>query len=151
MIPQRLLYAVVLCVVLTGVTLIGAAGYEPAAGLPTPESATPEMETTIPYRPLTGPPVVAIQPGHWQIQNLPEEHAQRRTNIGAVYQGVREVDIALAVTAALQPLQNIQPIGREGEWYEIRIRTPALSGWVHQSEVARRQELSPLPSIYRHQ
>ncbi|AFG38656.1 N-acetylmuramoyl-L-alanine amidase [Spirochaeta africana] len=47
---------------------------------------------------------MAIQPGHWQIEELPDEHAHRRTNIGAVYQGVREVDIALAVTAALQDL-----------------------------------------------
>jgi N-acetylmuramoyl-L-alanine amidase len=50
---------------------------------------------------LEGPWVVAIQPGHWKIDELPEEHARRRGNIGGVSGGVREVDINVAVAGEL--------------------------------------------------
>jgi len=54
--------------------------------------------------PLEGPIVVAVQPGHWKIDELPAEHARRNRGIGAVYAGVRELDINLAVVDALVPM-----------------------------------------------
>ena len=67
---------------------------------------TPEPETVAGPQivPLQGPWVVAIQPGHWRIDELPDEHARRRGNVGASHRGVREVDINVAVTEALVPL-----------------------------------------------
>ncbi len=62
----------------------------------------PEPEPRI--LPLEGPWVVAIQPGHWKIDELPAEHAHRRANFGASFRGVREVDVNIAVTEALVPL-----------------------------------------------
>ncbi len=57
-----------------------------------------------PVQPLEGPWVVAIQPGHWEVDQLPAEHARRRGNIGASHLGVREVEVNVAVTRALVPL-----------------------------------------------
>ena len=54
--------------------------------------------------PLEGPPVVALQPGHWRIDELPSEHAGRNRGTGAVYAGVRELDINLAVVDAIVPM-----------------------------------------------
>jgi N-acetylmuramoyl-L-alanine amidase len=54
--------------------------------------------------PLTGPITVALQPGHWKIDELPAEHARRNRTIGAIHKGIRELDINLAVVDALVPL-----------------------------------------------
>ena len=54
--------------------------------------------------PLEGPWVVAVQPGHWEVDQLPAEHARRRGNVGAAHRGVREIDVNLAVTRALVPM-----------------------------------------------
>ena len=54
-------------------------------------------------KPLEGPWVVAIQPGHWKISELPDEQAHRRGSTGAAYGSVREADINRAVTDALIP------------------------------------------------
>ena len=54
--------------------------------------------------PLEGPRVVALQPGHWKIDELPPEHDGRDRGIGAVYGAVRELDINLAVVDALVPM-----------------------------------------------
>ena len=60
-----------------------------------------EAESAV--KPLEGPWVVAIQPGHWKIDELPDEQAHRRGSTGAVYGSVREADINRAVTDALIP------------------------------------------------
>lgn len=65
------------------------------------ESPTPERDPIIP---LEGPRVVALQPGHWKIDELPPEHDGRDRGIGAVYGAVRELDINLAVVDALVPM-----------------------------------------------
>ncbi len=52
-------------------------------------------------QPLTGPWVVAVQPGHWQVAELPDELYRLRTSTGAEYGSVREVDINRAVADAL--------------------------------------------------
>lgn len=54
-----------------------------------------------PIQPLTGPWVVAIQPGHWQVAQLPDELYRLRTSTGAEWGKVREVDINRAVADAL--------------------------------------------------
>lgn len=54
--------------------------------------------------PLDGPYVVAVQPGHWKIDELPAELTRRERSIGAVHAGVRELDINLAVVEQLVPL-----------------------------------------------
>jgi N-acetylmuramoyl-L-alanine amidase len=54
--------------------------------------------------PLDGPYIVAVQPGHWKIDELPPEQTRRERSIGAVYAGVRELDINLAVVDELVPL-----------------------------------------------
>jgi len=54
--------------------------------------------------PLDGPYVVAVQPGHWKIDELPPEQSRRDRGIGAVYAGVRELDINLAVAEKLTPM-----------------------------------------------
>ena len=64
-------------------------------------NAVPERAAEQEITALEGPWVVAIQPGHWKIEELPEEHARRRGNIGGVYGGVREVDINVAVAGEL--------------------------------------------------
>ncbi len=47
--------------------------------------------------------MVAIQPGHWKIEELPDKQAHRRGSTGAAYGTVREADINRAVTEALIP------------------------------------------------
>jgi N-acetylmuramoyl-L-alanine amidase len=54
--------------------------------------------------PLEGPITVALQPGHWKIDELPAEQTRRKRGIGAVHAGVRELDINLAVVDALVPM-----------------------------------------------
>ena len=56
---------------------------------------------TTAVQPLHGPWVVAVQPGHWEIAQLPPELARLRDNTGAVFGSVREVDINKAVADAL--------------------------------------------------
>jgi len=55
-------------------------------------------------QPLTGPWVVAVQPGHWEVAALPDELYRLRTSTGAQYGSVREVDINRSVAAALVPM-----------------------------------------------
>ncbi len=58
----------------------------------------PELQ---PIEPLTGPFVVAVQAGHWEEAELPDELGRLRSSTGAESQGVREVDVNLAVARAL--------------------------------------------------
>ena len=67
--------------------------------LPAAAGAQPKQATAI--RPLSGPWVVAVQPGHWQIAELPQELWRLRTNTGAQWGDVREVDINRAVSSDL--------------------------------------------------
>ena len=81
-----------------------------AGALPESMETGPMLEQAVDEEitPLEGPWVVAIQPGHWKIDELPEEHARRRGNIGAVHAGVREVDINVAVAAELVRLVDAE-------------------------------------------
>ena len=64
-----------------------------AAPNPVPEEA--------PIPPLSGPPTIAIQAGHWQASELPDELAKLRSSTGASYGKLREVDINRAVSDSL--------------------------------------------------
>ncbi|MFQ3620312.1 MAG: hypothetical protein SNJ78_05120, partial [Spirochaetales bacterium] len=73
-------------------------------------------ETSLPfpsYVPLKGPWVVAIQPGHWKVEELPEELSRLRNNTGAVYGEVREVDINIQVATLV--LEKVQSLGWKGQ------------------------------------
>jgi N-acetylmuramoyl-L-alanine amidase len=58
---------------------------------------------------LEGPWIVAVQPGHWKVEELPQEQAHRRTSTGAYHGSVREVDINRAVAKAL--IERIEEAG----------------------------------------
>jgi N-acetylmuramoyl-L-alanine amidase len=60
---------------------------------PVPEEA--------PIPPLSGPPIIAIQAGHWRTSELPDELAKLRSSTGASYGKLREVDINRAVSDSL--------------------------------------------------
>ncbi len=59
------------------------------------------LDAEPPIQPLTGPWVVAVQPGHWQVAELPDELYRLRNSTGAQWGNVREVDINRAVADAL--------------------------------------------------
>jgi len=61
------------------------------------------------FAPLEGPWVVAVQPGHWKVEELPEELSRLRTSTGAVFGEVREVDVNLRVADHL--LKRIESRG----------------------------------------
>jgi N-acetylmuramoyl-L-alanine amidase len=63
----------------------------------------PKVPAEASIKPLEGPWVVAVQPGHWEIDRLPQELAHRRGSTGALYGSVREVDVNRAVVDALIP------------------------------------------------
>ncbi len=46
---------------------------------------------------LVGPWHVGIQAGHWNIDGLPDELERLRTDTGASYRGIQEVDVNLAI------------------------------------------------------
>jgi N-acetylmuramoyl-L-alanine amidase len=75
-------------------------GVQPESELPIPEEA--------PIPPLSGPPVVAVQAGHWEASALPDELAKLRASTGAVYGKVREVDINLAVASSLAKMAQAE-------------------------------------------
>lgn len=112
---MSLLILAVLSIVLIVSLAFGSTGTEPGIETAAAEE-TPEVETDAGPRivPLQGPWVVAIQPGHWRIDELPDEHARRRGNVGTAHRGVREVDINVAVTEALVPLL-------EGEGWDVQV------------------------------
>lgn len=69
----------------------------------TPLRSEPEPQTPL-VEALTGPWVVAIQPGHWLVEELPDELHRLRQSTGTAWGKVREVEINLAVARALVPL-----------------------------------------------
>ena len=86
-----------------GILLLNGSCQSPAASAPEPDSTA--AENTVPgVIPLEGPIVVALQPGHWKIDELPPEARRRPRSTGAVHGDVRELDINLAVVEALVPL-----------------------------------------------
>lgn len=95
---------IMLVILVSGLALVWAPGARDALPV-VPEPVTPAVQAEAPrVTALEGPWVVAVQPGHWRIDELPDEHARRRLNVGASYRGVREVDVNVAVTEALVPL-----------------------------------------------
>ena len=56
------------------------------------------------YNPLEGPWIVAIQPGHWKVEELPDELRRLRNSTGAEYDGLKETDINLRVAQLLVEL-----------------------------------------------
>jgi N-acetylmuramoyl-L-alanine amidase len=70
-----------------------------ADGNPGPE--LPGMRGYPPVEQLDGPIRIGVQPGHWRIDELPDELARLRTSTGAVYGSLRELDINLAVSVRL--------------------------------------------------
>lgn len=54
--------------------------------------------------PLTGPWVVAIQPGHWKSEDLPDELYRLRQNSGTAWGQLREVEVNRAVAEALMSM-----------------------------------------------
>jgi N-acetylmuramoyl-L-alanine amidase len=86
-----------------GVFLMNGGCQSPAASAPKPDSQ-PADEAVHQVIPLEGPIVVALQPGHWKIDELPQEARRRPRSIGAIHGNVRELDINLAVVDALVPL-----------------------------------------------
>lgn len=78
---------------------MGQAAAEPArlaAAAPTPRQAS--------IKALSGPWVVALQPGHWEIGDLPLELIRLRRNTGAQWGSIHEVEINTAVVGALAPM-----------------------------------------------
>lgn len=55
-------------------------------------------------QPLAGPWVIAVQPGHWEIQDVPPELRRLRHDTGAMWGNIREVDINKSVVNALIPM-----------------------------------------------
>ncbi|HUX20429.1 MAG TPA: N-acetylmuramoyl-L-alanine amidase [Spirochaetia bacterium] len=70
----------------------------------TAKESTAPSNAQPPVQPLSGPWVVAIQPGHWEISDLPPELIRLRTNTGAEWGAVREVDVNSSVVEALKPM-----------------------------------------------
>ena len=50
---------------------------------------------------LTGPPIIAIQAGHWEVTELPLELAKLRTSRGASFGALMEVEFNRSVAASL--------------------------------------------------
>ncbi|MBN1242161.1 MAG: N-acetylmuramoyl-L-alanine amidase [Spirochaetales bacterium] len=74
------------------------------AGLPSlgPVDASPAWAGFTPaFEPLEGPIRIGLQPGHWKIEELPDELARLRTSTGAAWGRLRELDLNLAVVRAL--------------------------------------------------
>lgn len=53
------------------------------------------------FEPLEGPIRIGLQPGHWKIEELPDELARLRTSTGAAWGRLRELDLNLAVVREL--------------------------------------------------
>ena len=63
--------------------------------------------------PLTGPIRIGIQPGHWRIDELPDELARLRTSTGAAYGSLTELDLNLAVSRLLADRLNAEGFAAE--------------------------------------
>lgn len=70
--------------------------------------ASPGFSETLPGFPHIAPPTalegplrIGIQPGHWRVEELPDELARLRTSTGAAFGALRELDLNLAVSKLL--------------------------------------------------
>ncbi|WP_319560948.1 N-acetylmuramoyl-L-alanine amidase [Marispirochaeta sp.] len=90
-------------IIAAGWLMVNGGCQSPAASAPEPDTA-PAEDAALEVIPLEGPIVVALQPGHWKIDELPPEARRRSRSTGAVHGNVRELDINLAVVDALVPL-----------------------------------------------
>ncbi len=84
---------------LSGADVLAGESASDSAGQADTSANSPEA-----IQPLSGPWVVAVQPGHWQVSELPDELYRLRTSTGAQYGSVREVDLNKAVVDALIPM-----------------------------------------------
>lgn len=80
------------------VIAVGSCTASTPEGEPLAEPSPPVVEA------LEGPWVVAIQPGHWLVQELPDELERLRQSTGTAWGSAREVEVNLAVARALVPL-----------------------------------------------
>lgn len=94
----------------------GSAGVDAAASMPASEAIEPAGPGLVghpPLIPLKGPIKIGIQPGHWRIEDLPDELARLRTSTGAAFGQLRELDINLAVSRIL--LERLLASGYDAE------------------------------------
>ncbi len=97
--------------VLLAAAVFGAAGAIGLAGLARARDASamaavgaPEPLRGLPgytLEALEGPIRIGVQPGHWRIDELPDELARLRTSTGAAFGSLRELDLNLAVSRIL--------------------------------------------------
>jgi N-acetylmuramoyl-L-alanine amidase len=78
-----------------------------------PEPVLPGLPGFAPLEALEGPIRIGIQPGHWRIDELPEELARLRTSTGAAYGSLRELDLNLAVSRLL--VASLTAAGHQAE------------------------------------
>ena len=80
-----------------------AAGSDQASAMAS--AGSPEALSGLPGFPplqaLEGPLRIGIQPGHWRVDELPDELARLRTSTGAAFGPLRELDLNLAVSKLL--------------------------------------------------
>lgn len=71
-----------------------------------PEPVLPGLPGFTPLEALDGPIRIGIQPGHWRIDELPDNLARLRTSTGAAYGTLRELDLNMAVSRVLVDTLN---------------------------------------------
>lgn len=94
----------------------GSAELDAASSMPASEPiepAGPGLVGYLPLVPLEGPIKIGIQPGHWRIEELPDELARLRTSTGAAFGQLRELDVNLAVSRIL--LERLLASGYDAE------------------------------------
>jgi hypothetical protein len=110
----------------------------PTGDLTSPPPLPLPEEAAIP--PLSGPPVIAIQAGHWKAAELPDELAKLRRSTGASYGSLREVDINRGVAVSLARL-----VETEG-WKAILLPATVPPGLRADAFVALHADWSDSPS-----
>jgi N-acetylmuramoyl-L-alanine amidase len=78
-----------------------------------PEPVLPGLPGFTPLEALSGPIRIGIQPGHWRIDELPDELARLRTSTGAAYGSLRELDLNMAVSRLL--VDSLNAAGYQAE------------------------------------
>jgi N-acetylmuramoyl-L-alanine amidase len=106
--------AVAISLVTLGVSAVRVGSNSSSNTPENPESSAVERDIPQLPPPLDGPISVAIQPGHWRIDELPAEAARGGRGIGAIHGDIRELDINLAVVDALRTML-------EAEGYAVQV------------------------------
>jgi N-acetylmuramoyl-L-alanine amidase len=78
-----------------------------------PEPVLPGLPGFTPLEALDGPIRIGIQPGHWRIDELPDNLARLRTSTGAAYGTLRELDLNMAVSRLL--VDSLNAAGYQAE------------------------------------